>query len=258
MLVAVPRMSSQIPDTARVTSRRIIGVFDAQSAAPLEGVQVRNMFSGTFALTSSTGTAHLGLLAASGTASIIELRKLGYQPKHLFIGSEDTTSVTEVLERLVELAPIVTTERYRVDRDAGLWAGFEQRCQSGSATCFRAEDLAKRPSVNLADFLVHAPGMTIGACGGGPRDASRNSQCGVIAMHSLIIPPAYCQPTFFIDGHEWNARLGAATDLRPNTPATAPYTPANVKAIEVYPSERARPARFRGNAMCGVVAIWTK
>jgi hypothetical protein len=58
-----------------------------------------------------------------------------------------------VLEPVAMLAPVVTTERYRIDRDAGAWEGFEQRCQSKSVTCIRNEDLEKRPTSNLADFL---------------------------------------------------------------------------------------------------------
>lgn len=103
---------------------------------------------------------------------------------------------------------------------------------------------------------MHAPGVTIGACGGG--GSGRSTQCGTIAMHSLTIPPPYCQPTFFVDGHEWNSGMGAPADLKPNTPAMAPYTPGNVKAIEVYSPERVRPTRFQGNPVCGVVVIWTK
>lgn len=156
-LLAAPPVSSQTPDSARISPQRIIGIFDAQSGVPLEGVQVRDAFSGTFALTSSTGTAQLGFLTVRGAAYLVGLRKLGYQPRQIVLNAEDTTSVTEVMERFVELAPIVTTERYRIDRDAGLWAGFEQRCQSTSVTCFRGEDLAKMPSANIADFSCMRP-----------------------------------------------------------------------------------------------------
>jgi len=66
------------------------------------------------------------------------------------------------------------------------------------------------------------------------------------------------QPTFFVDGFEWNTKMGAPTDLTPGRPAEGPYTPTNVKGVEVYMSERNRPLRFTGDPTCGAIVIWTK
>jgi hypothetical protein len=257
---AASAAASQVPDAARSPAQRIIGIFDSRTGEPLPGVQVRDAFTGAYVVTTATGTARLGFLTFRGSGAVVELRKLGYEAKQLIVSGADTASITELLNPVVTLAPVVTTETYRIDRDAGRWDGFEQRCQSKSVTCIRNEDLEKRPTANLADFLIRADGMTIGSCGGGSGrgSAQRNGQCGKIAMKPVTIPPAFCQPTFFIDGFEWNSGMGAPTDLSPNRPAEAPYTPANVKAIEVYPAERPRPLRFQGDPLCGVVVIWTK
>jgi len=251
---------SQATDSTRQAPARIIGVFDARSGQPLQGVQVRDAFSGSYVMTTATGTARLDFLTFRGAAAVVELRKLGYEAKQVMVSRADTASITEVLEPAVTLAPVVTTEKYRVDRDGGRWEGFEQRCQSRSVTCFRTDDLERRPTANLADFLIHAEGVTIGACGGGSGrgSAGRNAQCGKIAMKPVVIPPAFCEPTFFVDGFEWNSHMGSPADMAPNTPAQAPYTPNNVKAVEVYPPERPRPPRFQGDPTCGVVVIWTK
>ena len=77
-------------------------------------------------------------------------------------------------------------------------------------------------------------------------------------MRSLVIPPSYCQPTFFVDGYEWDSHMSPPTDLTPHKPAQGPYTPGNVKAVEVYPPERPRPLRFEGDPACGAVVIWTR
>ena len=77
-------------------------------------------------------------------------------------------------------------------------------------------------------------------------------------MRPATIPPSYCQPTFFIDGLEWNSRGGDAVDLVPGRPPEAPVIPSNVKAIEVYSTEKTRPLRFTGDPQCGAVVIWTK
>lgn len=243
---------SQAPDSARV-STRIIGVFDARTGEPLPGVQVRDSFSGTYAVTTAAGMVRLDYLTYRGGAALVELRRLGYDAKQLVVSRADTVSITEIMEPVATLAPAVTTEKYRIDRDAGMWDGFEVRCQSRSVTCIRAAELEKRATSNLADLLIRADGVTMGSCAN-----RRSAQCGKIAMKPVVIPPAYCQPTFFVDGFEWNSRMGAPADLSPGKPAEAPYTPTNVKAVEVYPPEKPRPLRFQGDPACGVVVIWTK
>jgi hypothetical protein len=66
------------------------------------------------------------------------------------------------------------------------------------------------------------------------------------------------QPTLFVDGFEWNTKMGAPTDLTPGRPAEGPHTPTNVKGVEVYMSEQNRPLRFTGDPTCGAIVIWTK
>jgi hypothetical protein len=262
-IAACASLVSAQPDSAHKARPRIIGVFNSRTGEPVPGVQVRDAFSGTYAVTTATGTAPLTFLTFRGAAAFIELRKLGYQAKQIIVSGADSASITEVLEPVVELAPIVTTEKYRIDRDAGKWDGFGERCQSKSVTCFGSEELQKRPIANLADFIIHAEGVTMGACGGGggAGSARRNGLCGTIAMRPTSIPPAFCRPTFFVDGFEWDSHPGVPppSDLVPGKPAEAPYTPANVKAIEVYAPGRSRPLRFQGgDPTCGVVVIWTK
>jgi hypothetical protein len=248
--------TAQSIDSTRHAFHRLIGVYDAQSGEPLPGVQVRDAFTGDFATTSSTGTARLDFISFRGIGAFVELRKLGYQPKQLLVARGDTTPITEILDPVPTLAPIVTTERYRIDRDAGRWDGFAERCQSHSVTCYGSSDLEKKQSANIADVIARADGITITPCGAG---RVRGAPCGTIAMHSTTIPPAYCTPNIFVDGHEWDARTGPAIDLTPGRPAAAPFTPTNVKAIEVYPPEKPRPMRFQGgDSRCGVVVIWTK
>jgi hypothetical protein len=247
--------AAQPPDSAQKPLGRIIGAFDSKTGAPLEGVQVHDVFSGAYAVTTGTGTARLDFITFRGAASFVELRKLGYEPKQIVLSRGDTVPITETMEPLAMLPRVVTTARYRIDRDAGRWAGFEDRCRSGSGTCIRSDELERHPAASIADFLIRAPGVTIGACGGGH---GRNEQCGRIAMKPTVSPPAYCDPTLFIDGVEWNSKMGAPVDLTPGRPAEGIYTPSNVKAVEIYPAERNRPLRFTGDPTCGAIVIWTK
>jgi len=212
-------------------------------------VEVLDAFTGSYVITTSTGTARLDFVTFRGVAGFVELRKLGDQPKSVMVSKDDTTSLTELLEPVASLAPVVTTEKYHVDLDPGRWDGFETRCQSKSAYCIRNTEIEKHITSNLAGLLLRADGMTIGSCGGGSGrgSAGRNMQCGKIAMRPSTIPPAFCQPTFFVDGFEWDSSPGAPADLVPGHPAEAPYTPANVKAMEVYPPGNL--ARFASRAI---------
>jgi hypothetical protein len=246
---------AQVPDTGRPAPRRIIGVFDAEAGTPLEGVRIVDAFSGTYAMTTGTGTARLDFLTYRGAAAFVELRKLGYEPKQIVVSRADTVPITETMERLTILPQVTTTAKYRIDRDPGRWDGFEERCRAASATCIRAEDLAQKPAANMADFLIRAPGVTMGACS---VVRGRNTECGHIAMKPTVSPPAYCLPTFFVDGIEWSPKMGPPVDLTPGRAAEGPYTPTNVKALEVYPPERIRPLRFTGDPTCGAIVIWTK
>jgi hypothetical protein len=236
-------------------SARLLGVFDQATGEPVIGVQVRDEFSGAYALTTVTGTVRLTFLSFRGNAAVVRLMKIGYEPKTVLLAQGDTAALTEVLQRVPMLAPVVTTERYRLDRDEGRWDGFARRCEQRTITCFTDSTLAAKPSSNMADFLIGAPGVTMGACG---PDKTRNGQCGLIAMHSATIPPAYCEPSIFVDGFWWNAHATSAIDMTPGTPPAAPFTPANVKGVEVYPSEVPRPLKFEGDPICGAIVIWTK
>jgi len=245
---------------------RIIGVYDAQTGEPLPGVQVRDAFSGSSVVTSATGTARLDFITYRGIAAIVELRKIGYEAKQVVV-SQDTASVTELLTRATQLAPVITTETYRLDRDPGLREGFDERCTAKLVTCYRDDDLAKHAIGNLADLLIHAYGIVLGSCGTGATismgrgvtDRSRSTQCGKIAMRPLTIPPSFCSPTVFVDGHEWPAAGGPSIDLSPGKPSTAAFGPTAITKIEVYPPEKSRPLRFQGSdPTCGAVVIWTK
>jgi hypothetical protein len=247
--------AAQVADSARAATRRIIGVFDAEAGTPLEGVRIVDAFSGSYVLTTQTGTARLDFLTFRGAAAFVELRKLGYEPKQIVVSRADTLPITETMQRLTILPQVTTTAKYRIDRDPGRWDSFEDRCRTGSGTCIRSQDLEQRPAANIADFLIRAPGVTMGGCSA---VSGRNAQCGHIAMKPTVIPPAFCLPTFFVDGIEWSPTMGPPVDLTPGRAAEGLYTPNNVKAVEIYPPERNRPLRFTGDPTCGAIVIWTK
>ena len=108
-------------DTTKVISRepsgppvaprvRVVGVFDAESGEPIEGADVRDATTGLTAQTTRTGTMGLVLLYTTGT--VIGIRKVGYQPATMLIGTAlaDTTPITATLVRAGHvLAAVVVT-----------------------------------------------------------------------------------------------------------------------------------------------------
>jgi hypothetical protein len=259
-----PAAAAQTPPAARDSAPpkpRLIGVYDSRSGDPIPGVVVRDLFAGTSVVTTTSGLARLDFVVFRGQAAVVELQKLGYEPKQVLLSRGDTVPITEVLNPATTLAPVVTTEKYQITRDAGLYEGIGQRCHEKLVTCFDPKTIAQHPVANIADFLIKAVGVTMGGCGGGNGKwmANRNQLCNSIAMHPTVIPPAYCYPNMFIDGYEWDMKMGAPIDSRPGSAPSGAFTAANVKAIEVYPSEKPRPLRFLGtNETCGAVVIWTK
>jgi hypothetical protein len=265
MLAVAVQARAQVPaqprDSTAAAEPRVIGVYDSRSGDPLAGVVVRDVFAGTSVVTNLNGLARLDFVIFRGQAAVVELQKLGYEPKQLLLSRGDTTPVTEILTPATALAPVVTTATYQITRDAGLYEGFAARCHEKLVTCFDPAAIAQHPVGNVADFLIKAIGVTLGACGGGHGKwmANRDQLCDGIAMHPTTIPPAYCYPNFFIDGFQWDSNIGPPIDNRPGAPANGSFTAANIKAIEVYPPEKPRPMRFLGSDdTCGAVVIWTK
>jgi len=93
---------------------RLVGVFDSDTGAPIEGVEVMDLATSVSALTTATGT--LTLFFVDTTGSMIRLRKVGYRPELMFVSNSprDTVPLTLMMSRAVpELPAVVTHARGR-------------------------------------------------------------------------------------------------------------------------------------------------
>ncbi len=92
-----------VPSIIRVDGqaghRRVLGVFDAETGAPLPGAMVRDSASGRSASTTATGTVGLGFIPHS--SAVIQVERDGYerQTAPISLTLTDTLPVTIILHR---------------------------------------------------------------------------------------------------------------------------------------------------------------
>ena len=249
------------------TRPALIGVYDAQSGDPIQGAIVRDTL-GAQAVTSADGVVALTYINAIGPYYLIEIRKIGYRPLRLKIRADSLTDRTELLEALplgaaTALPAVVTTDKYNVRLDPGLWNGFAARCNVSTVTCFKFNELEARPSSNLVDFLAKAT-LSMPGCGttmtrGQPTrrlTAPGNRTIDCVKMRGVGVQAAkLCVPTYYVDGFVRGHAENTLDQLEES------LKPGDVKGIEVYQSGEPVPMRLgdgAGNVGCGSVAIWTK
>jgi len=224
-------------DSAVTTRARLPGVYDDESGEPIADAVVTDTVTDDHALTTRTGTVSLWFVKAKG--SIVQVRKLGYEPWSAVVDPTEPTPITITLKRVTTLAPVVTTAAHDMVKDAGARDGIGARCEDAHVTCTRETELAKFPSRTLGDFVAKATGVI------GPG----------ILMHTTT--GGRCKPTYFVDGMAWNRKEPPIGN--PNgTPQAGVYSTSDVVAIEVYETGVLRPLRFSGDPKCGAIVIWTR
>ena len=99
---AAAQQATQQPEQQAIPSYRfrLLGVYDERSGDPIADVKVSDMLSGTFSLTSSTGTVSLMFLPEGG--SLVSIKKVGYEPQTLPvpISPSDTLPITLLMRPL--------------------------------------------------------------------------------------------------------------------------------------------------------------
>ena len=225
-------------DSAATLRGRLLGVYDDESGEPIAGAVVTDAVTGDHALTTRTGTVSLSFVKAKG--SIVQVRKLGYEPWSEVVDPTEPTPITITLKRVTTLAPVVTTATHDMVKDAGTRDGIGVRCENPHVTCTRETELTQSPSRLPGDFVVKASGIV-----------------GPGMMHSTT--GGICKASYFVDGTAWN-RNGPPIDYSNSKKTDQPgvYATSDIAAIEVYETGVARPLRFSGDPKCGAIVIWTK
>jgi hypothetical protein len=219
---------------------RLLGVYDETTGDPIAGADVLDVLTGDHTLTSATGTVSLWFLRPKG--SMVQVRKLGYEPWQSVVSAADTMPVTVVLKHAVaQLPTVLSTARPDISKDAGVRDGFEHRCEAANVSCLRDDVIASHPSTTIGELLSKLPGIIPGTG---------------LSMHSVT--GGTCMPNYFVDGHQWNVRAMGLPIETGTIPRKAAFSSSDIAKIEVYPADAVRPLRFTGNSSCGTIAIWTK
>jgi hypothetical protein len=223
---------------------RIVGVYDAQTYQPIEGVEVSDVMAGNKSLTSSTGNVSLFFLPEG--ASLVRIRKLGYESQTFMveIAPKDSSPITIVLSRVAELAPVVTTSDSAPHHISPGLREFDERKKAGFGYFIDEAQLRKDEGQPLSNEIVgHVPGVIMTLRGA---LVSGRPNCNGAALNNCR--PGNCAVAVYQDG----VRLTPAPDF--TRIETDDYA-----GIEFYASPTSVPAQYGGRgAGCGVLLLWTR
>lgn len=244
--------SAQVPAAVtRVRPGRLIGVYDAQSGAPLDDVTVANAANGLSARTTSTGTLSLFFVDTAG--GLLRLTKIGYRPLTLLVANSDADTIPETIlmePAATRLAPVVTNARAvrgpaDTVRSLELNGFYDRRQTSGApSSAFQTSEKIERLTLLSEVFRL----------------SGRN-----VCMNNLYINGARVSGAGV--GTFAGRRAGAFRgSFVPNNLRKEPIdqllTSQDVLAIEMYRSSEVPPqynaTRPPGQPDCGATLIWTK
>jgi hypothetical protein len=215
---------------------RVLGVFDIRSGDPIEGVEVTDLGSGTWALTTKTGTVSLAFLPEG--ESTVRIRKLGYAPatRSIRISPADTAPITLILSPVINVLPDVVTRDSSPRHISPGLRDFEERRKTRLGQYITEAELRKSDGRELSDVLRRFTGANIRCTTRTPR------QC--VVQSARIVDP--CPYVVYLDG------------IRVSDTNLLMYQVTELAAVETYTGTTA-PAQYsdrRGN--CGVLLLWSR
>jgi hypothetical protein len=224
------------PEPLPAFRNRVLGVFNAETGAPVEIALVSDVVSGAAAYTSNTGTLALTFLPEG--ASVIRVQKIGYQPivQAVEISPRDTLPITLLITPLPTLATVTTTGIAPVYVSAKM-RGFEERRREGFGRFLTEAQLRKNDNRNLTS-LVRGMGSINFNC---PTRGPDSGKCFPISTRGK------CEVPVYIDG------------IRSPDNDLERLQALNFSGIEYYVGASTVPAQYNmtSNA-CGAILLWTR
>jgi hypothetical protein len=222
---------------------RLLGVFDAQSGSPIEGVEVRDLLSKASAMTTRTGTVALSFLPDG--ESLVRIRKLGYQSVTIpvAISPVDTAPLTVLLNVAAQVLPTVVTKDSAPRYFAPGLRAFEERRRTNVGGYFVAEDMLRKNDTKRMTSIVRTlPGLAV-VC---PTAGRRRGECYPQTTRMGRIT-GDCKMQLYMDGI-----LVDDDDLEK-------MRVDQFAGVEYYPGGASVPPQYnRTGSSCGTMLLWTR
>jgi len=251
---------------------RVLGVFDETTGQPLDSVRVLDVLTGTWAMTTKTGTVSLSYLHEGG--SLVRLQKVGYEAQTfpVSISAADTAPVTVILRRVTQLAAVVTRADSQPVYLSPALRGFEDRMRLHTAGYFIDEKTLRREDGrDLSNVLVgRVPGVIVN------RMHSENflmgsRRCGSGGPPQVYLDGVPLTPDLSQDG----LRIAGLLTARPSNGGTRERTDPelvrnvpfdlsqfhvdNLAGVEWYPDGDMVPIEYdHTSGRCGALFLWTR
>ena len=238
LLVASVAAAQEAPPKLAAYRGRVLGVFDLNTGAPIEGVEVLDVASGTKALTTSTGTVSLAYLPDGG--STVRIRKLGYTPitQFIAISPSDTVPLTLLLTPNTTVLPAVVTKDSAPRYISPSLRAFEERRQAGFGHFVTEAELRKSDTREMPDVLRSVPGVSIACSTRTPRRCTAGSFRGGRGQG--------CPYLIFVDGIR-------GTDLNLLMLPVSQFA-----GVEAYTAATIPPMYNMTGTACGVLLFWSR
>ena len=232
---------------------RLLGVYDAQTGDPLEGVEVGDVLSKASAMTTKTGTVSLFFLPDGG--ALVRLRKIGYETQTLAVSitPADTIPITVALNHATSLPTVVVKDSAPKFMTPGM-RQFEEHRKQGFGHFLTDSLFRKYESSTLANFLSsRLPGvLTVNGPNNQKYLASGRKMCGGRAL-SVCSGPS-CLVSVYQDG----AKIYDPNNVGSLKVDFEHMSPQDYSAAEFYQGAEV-PAEYNstGNS-CGVLVLWSR
>jgi hypothetical protein len=237
---------------------RLLGVFDSQTGAPIEGAEVVDRMQKITAKTTATGSVTLSFLPEGG--SLVRIQKVGYQPKDMFIpiSPADTVPMTLLLESVATVLPAVVTKDSAPKYISPALNAFEERRRNNVGGHFIAEaELRKDDDKSMTNVIRTLPGLRIDCARANvPASSSqplghKMGECwaasGRVNSKYAILGGA-CEVEIYLDGNPMSDHDLEKLHVR------------DYGAVEFYAGGASVPMEFaRTNGVsCGVLLLWSR
>jgi hypothetical protein len=264
-LVASTHISAQTPPPATPTPARaaaaanlyryrFLGVYDALTGDPVEGVEVADIANGNKSLTTKTGTVSLFFLPDGG--SLVRLRKIGYETQTIPISitPADTAPVTIVMAHATQLPTVVVNDSAPKGLSVGL-RRFEEHRALGFGRFIDETEFRKHDNSTMANLLIaRMPGlMSVTGPGGAKYIVSAHKPCSGPALRTCRQQDCYV--TVYVDNTK---TFDAATSAGALKPDFEHMSANEYAAAEFYQGAEIPPEYNATSSGCGVLLLWTR